>query len=236
MNERGGGKTKVIQSSPPPAPSAADAINAWVSSMPRVFETQLRYAPLEAAQEVALAQQYAAPMGQAYRAAQEQMYPDESALSRGLTQQAQAGMTSEVPDWMKQEYISNRNAQLGTNVGSPIAADYMSTGLMQQKQDWQNYYRNLGLSIAGRQPVFQATTPQTSNYMAGWTPNAVGAQMGQNYGNYVGAYASMYGANAQMAAQQSANRAQMFGSGIGALGAIGGGMFGLGGMFGKPLK
>jgi len=195
------GSTKIESPAPPAQPSTADAINAWVASMPQVYETQMRYAPLQAQQQVSLAQQYALPYGEALQTAQEAMYPGTTALQEKLANQAIAGMDSEVPDWMRNEYLSNLNANMGTNVGAPIAADYVSRGLLQQKQDWQNYYRDLGLSLTGRQPLTQAQTPATSDYMSNYSPTSVMGYTSNNYGTYSGLYGSMYNANANVAAQ-----------------------------------
>jgi hypothetical protein len=160
----------------------------WITNYPAMFAMQQQYAPQEAAQQVALAQQYAQPMGEAMKTAQEAMYPQETALSNQLNQQVQQGMGSQVPDWMQQQYRSDVNANLGTNVGSGIGADYVSRGLLQQQQDWQNYYRNLGLSITGRQPIATATTPNYSNYASQFTPNSVMGYNAQNYGTSANIY------------------------------------------------
>ncbi len=189
----GGG---VEQPSPPAQPSTADAINAWVQSMPQVYQTQMQYAPLQAAQQVQLAQQYALPYGQALQTAQEAMYPGTTALQEQLAGQAQTGMTGQVPDWQRQQYLSNLRANLGTNIGSGIGADYTSRGLLQQNQDWQNYYRDLGLSLTGRQPLTQATTPATSDYMSNFTPATNMNYVSSTYSPYASAYANMYGTNA----------------------------------------
>ena len=214
------GSTSVSAPSTPQAPSTADAINAWVQSMPQVFETQMKYAPQEAAQQVELAQQYAQPLAQAYKTAQEGLYPNETKLSNQLTEQAMAGMQNGVPDWMQQQYRSDMNAQLGNNVNAPIGADYASRGLLQQAQDWQRYYQNMGLSIAGKQPTAQAQGAQTSNYMSGYTPQSVMNYTNQGYGSYANAYANMYGTNQQAQGLQN----QLYGSLIGGVGAAGGGL------------
>ena len=219
------GSTKIEQPSPPQAPSTSDAVNAWVENMPKIFAEQQRQAPLEAQQQIELAQRYAQPYGEAMQAAQRAMNPETFALQEQLARQAGQGMESGVPDWMKQEYLSNMNAQLGQNVQSRAGADYTSRGLLQQKQDWQNYYRNLGLSVAGRQPLAQPQTPQTSNYTSGFTPLGVGAQQQQGYGNYAGAYSSMYGANAQVAAQGNPWENALAG-GVGMMGGMAGFGFG----------
>jgi hypothetical protein len=148
------------------------------------------------------------------------MYPETSAIQEQLASQSLSGMQSNVPDWMRSEYLSGVNANLGTNVGSGIGADYVSRGMMQQQQDWQNYYRDLGLSTAGRQPLAQPSNPGYSNYASTFTPSAVAGANNSNYGNYMNAYSSMYGANAQLSGQQGANTSSMISSGIGAVGTI----------------
>jgi hypothetical protein len=45
-----------------------------------------------------------------------------------------------MPDWMKRTYQDTYNANLGTNIGSGIGADYVSRGMLQANQDYQNYY------------------------------------------------------------------------------------------------
>ena len=202
--------------SAPAQPTASGSVSDWAKSLPSVYETQLKYAPLEAAQQVELAQQYAQPLGEAYLAAQKAMYPEEYALRNDLMNQAQEGMTSDVPDWMKQAYRDEVNANLGTNVGSGIGADYVSRGLLQQKKDWQDYYRNVAMSLSGTQPIYQAQSPSYSNYMSGYTPNSVMGFNAQNYGTY---------AQAKMQAQQAnAMMPFMYMSGVGNL------MRGVGGM------
>jgi hypothetical protein len=177
----------------PQQPSVQSSISDYVQNYPALFSLQQQYAPQEAAQQVALAQQYAAPLGEAYRTAQEQIYPNETALSNELTAQAREGMSSTVPEWQKAQYQSDLNANLGSNVGSGIGADYMSRGMQQQQQDWQRYYQNMGLSIAGRQPIATASTPTTTNVLQGYTPQGV---MNYNASNY-GTAANIYGTQSQ---------------------------------------
>jgi len=214
------GSTNIEQPSPPAQPSTADAINAWVQSMPQVYETQMQYAPLQAQQQVELAQQYALPYGQALQTAQEAMYPGTTALQENLAGQALEGMESGVPEWMQQQYLSNLRANLGTNIGSGIGADYTSRGLLQQQHEWQNYYQNLGLSLTGRQPLTQAATPATTDYMSTYSPASNMNYMASTYSPYASAYSSMYGANAGLAGQKYQSNMNLIGSGIGAFGTM----------------
>jgi len=185
------GGTEINYPATPPAPSTADAINAWVQSMPQVYQTQMQYAPQQAAQEVALAQQYALPMAQAYKTAQEAMYPTTTALQEGMAGQATAGMNAtSMPDWMKNQYQADINANLGSNVGSPMGADYTSRAMQKQLFEQQKYYRDLGLSLSGRQPLSQPQTPQTANYMQGFTPQSNMNYMASNYSQYARPFGS----------------------------------------------
>ena len=216
------GSTSIQQPNPPAAPTTSEGIDAWVQNMPRVFAEQQRQAPLQAQQQVELAQQYAQPLGQAMQQAQAAMYPETSALQEQMAGQASAGMSAEMPPWMKEEYRSNMAANIGSNVGSGMGADYMSTGMLQAQQGYQDYYRNLGLSLAGRQPLASPQSPQTGQYSQQFTPQSVMANQQQGYGSYAGLYGSMYGANAQTAASQNQMWGQIGGGGLGGFGTFAG--------------
>jgi len=190
------GSTRISSPQPPPQPTVGQSLQDWVTHAPAVFAEQQRQAPLEAQQNLQLLQQFGLPMAQAYQQAQEALYPTENALRTELASQAQEGMKADMPQWARDRYLSDVRANLGTNVGSGIAADYTSRGLMEQNKQWQDYYRGLGSSLAGAQPVFQAQQPETPNYTQGFSPNAVMGFNSANYGPYASAYASMYGTNA----------------------------------------
>ena len=219
-NVFGGGGSDISTPTPPPQPTVGESMADWVKHMPQVYDLQMEYAPQQAAQQVALAQEYAAPLGQAYLQAQREMYPEQYAMSDMLSQQAMEGMQGQVPDWQKAQYQSDLRANLGTNIGSPISADYMSRAGLQQQQDYQNQWRNVGLSLAGKQPTFQAQAPQTSDYMSGFTPGGVMGYRAQTYSPYASAYSSMYGANAQVAASENAMMGDIIGGGLGMFGSI----------------
>ncbi len=214
------GSTKIETPSAPAAPTTAESVQAWVDALPQIYQTQMQYAPLQAQQQVSLAQQYAAPLGQAQLAAQQAMYPQTTALQEKLATAASQGMDSGLPDWAKQTYQDTFRAQLGENALSGVGADYMSRGMMQQEKDWRDYYNNLGLSVAGRQPLSSPGQAQTSDYMSQFTPNSVMGYNAQNYGNYSNTYANMYGTNQQ--AQSSSNDmwSKIIGSGMGAFGTM----------------
>jgi len=182
------GETSIVSSPAPAQPTTAEATKAWVESLPQIYETQMKYAPQQAQQQVELAQQYALPLGQAYQQAQEAMYPGTSAIQETLAGQANAGATAtEMPDWMRKQYQSDFNAQLGPNAASPIGADYVSRGMQNQLFQQQKYYRDLGLTLSGRQPLANPTTPATTDYASTFTPASVMNYTQQGYGTYAAA-------------------------------------------------
>ena len=213
-----GGGTTINQPATPAAPSTAESIQAWTESMPAVFAEQQRQAPLQAQQQVDLATQYAPQLGAAAKAGQEALYPETSALQEQLAGQASEGMNAQMPDWMQEKYRSDMAANLGSNVGSGIGADYQSTGMLQAQQGYQNYYRNLGLSLAGRQQLASPTMPQTGQYSQGFTPQTVMGNDQQGYNSFAGLYGNMYGANSGLAASQNQMQGQMMGGAMGAVG------------------
>lgn len=209
---------------PAPQPTAGQSAKEWADAMPQVYETEMKYAPLQAQSELDLLQKYAAPIGQAYKSAMESLYPETAGLQENLAAQANQGMNAEMPTWMKDAYKDQFNANLGTSAGSPIGADYMSRGMMMQQKQYNDYYRDLALSVSGRQPLAQPVQPQTGNYSQGFTPGNVMAMNQGTYGSYTGASANMYGSQL---GYQSAVRGQnmsLWGDAMGMV-AAGGGMY-----------
>ena len=172
-------------------------VNAWVNALPQVYQAQATYMP---------------QMAQEQQQIQQQLYPQVSQLNENLATIANQNMSGNVPDWMKQQYQSNMNAQLGSNAAAPIGADYASRGLMQQNQNWQQYYQGLGSSVAAGMPMVQPSL----NYMQGFTPGGVMGSMNQNYGTQANMYGSQLGYNSA----QNQAMMNLIGAGVGAAGNV----------------
>lgn len=200
-----------IEASQPTSYSTADAVKEWVSSLPTIYETQLKYAPQEAEMQVQLASDYAGQLGEAYKKAQEAMYPETSALQENLAKQATEGMKSGMPSWARSQYLDTMRSTTGTG---GIGKDYVSRGLLEQNKNWQDYYRNLGLTVAGRQPLSQAQSPNYSNYMSSFTPTGVMNYLNNQYATNANIYGNQLQAN-------SSNN--ILGSLIGSAGTMGAG-------------
>ena len=185
-NTGGGGGTKgssttsIYNPTPAPAPTTAQSMQDWVANNPAVLAEQLRAAPLEAKAYMDLYNQYALPIAQADYQANAALYPETAKLQETMAGQSAEGMTAtQMPDWMRKQYQSDMNANLGTNAGSPIGADYVSRGMQEQLFNQQKYYQGLGTSLVGAQPLTQATSPQTTNYASTFTPSNLMSFMNQ---------------------------------------------------------
>lgn len=216
--------TKVDSPSAPAAPTTQSSIEDWVQNYPAVFALQKQYAPQEVQQQIDLMQQYALPYAQSLKTAQDALYPAETQLTNTLAQQAQEGMTSGLPQWAKDSYLDTMRSQLGENALAGSGADYISRGLLDQQMGWRNYYTNMALSLANRQPVYSAQPTQYSNYASTFTPQSVMGYNSTNYGNFSQLYGNMYNANAGVTNSMNNMYGQIIGSGLGAIGtAMGGG-------------
>lgn len=176
----GGTTVQAVQA--PAAPTAGQSAAEYAAALPKILQAQLQYQPqFNQADYESFAK--LAPMYTAvYDQINKQYYPNTYGLQEQLASQAAQGSTAELPSWMKKQYQDQFNAQLGTNVNSPIGADYVSRGLIGQAEQYRNYYQNLGLSVAGRQPLTTAQYQSPSFNVAD--------QFGQNYNTVMGGYGS----------------------------------------------
>lgn len=216
------GSTKIVQQTPapPPAsvvqPSVSSSIQDYVNALPQLMQAQLNFAPQEAAQQLQLLQQYGAPLGQALRNAQEATNPGITGLQDSLVQQARSGAENGLTDQLKNLYADQFKALAGANVNAGSGADYVGKNLLQQDLSYRQFNQNLGLSLAGMQPIAQPFAPTTTNQMSQFSPGqALGFNQGI-YGTQMGYY------KPQMFQQQSPF--------VNTLGAVAGGLQGLGQM------
>ena len=180
MGGSGGGTTVYTPAAAAP-PTASQSAAEYAAALPTILEAQLKYQPQfdQAQYESAakLGPQYASLLDQINR----QTNPQTAALQEALAGQALQGATAtQIPDYMRKQYQDTVNAQLGTNANAPIGADYVSRGLINQAEGYRQYYQNLGLSLAGRQPLANGAVPQ-SNFDVANNTNA-------NYGNSLAGY------------------------------------------------
>jgi hypothetical protein len=142
----------------------------------------------------------------------EQLYPKTAGLQETIAGQAAQGLAQDLPTWYKGKVEDTLKSQLGRNlVYNPQAQEQYGIATQQAYQDWGNYWRNLSLSAAGRQPL--AASP---NLMTSYTPAANMGFAQQGYGTG----ANIYGTQMQNYMQQSQN------PWLNLAGTIGGGLTG----------
>jgi hypothetical protein len=180
----GSSGTEIQYPSATPPQSTASSMADYVSSLPALYQAQSQYEPAMQALNLQMLQQYGTQFGEAYKNINAAMYPETARLQEQLANKASEGMNSDMPQWAKDSYRSEMGANLGTNVGSGIGADYASRGMLEQQKNWQDYYSNLGLTVAGRQPLAQGGVQGQTNYMQGYQPAQGLNYSASGYGNY----------------------------------------------------
>jgi len=214
-----GSKTQVIQPTPAAQPSTAEGIREYVKSLPALFQAQLDFAPKEAAQQVELAQQFAEPLGRAQLAAQEALFPGTTALQEQLVQQVNQGIADPFSAQEKQAIISDLNAQLGRNVGGGAGDVFTAKAFAGERFNRQQQFRNLGLSLAGRQPLAQPTNPNFTNQLGSFTPGQALGVQSANYGSFLGASRPLLGSKLSDF-ERNAGVISGIGQGLAGLGSI----------------
>ena len=180
------GSTKVQAPSTPAAPTAAQTAQDYATALPIYYQTALQYEPQMAALEKQI---------------NEQLYPQTAGLQETIAGQAATGLSQPLPDWYKTQVGETLKSQLGRNlVYNPQGQEQYGVATQQAYQGYGDYWRNLALSAAGRQPL--AASP---NIMQTYTPAANMTNSAQNYGNYSSAYANMYGTNQKQAQANQEN-------------------------------
>jgi len=180
--------------------------------------------------ELSNLRQFGLPMAQEQRRIQEEIAPNLSGLSEALAGQARTGIDEGLTDLQREEFLSNIRANLGTNAGSQIGATALARNLFSAEEGQKDKFRNLALSLSGRQPLIQ---PQSfdSGFGAGQGFSAQNALLGQRQNLF----------NTQLSAQQPSVLGQiggqLGGSIVGTLGAgIGNAILpGIGGIIGGAL-
>lgn len=191
------GTTKVESPQIPTQPTSTGSVGEWLANYPKIVEAMGKYNPIEAQQQVDLLNTYGLPMAEAYQAINESLYPQTAGLQEQLAGIASERATGGLPDYLKQQYRDELRANLGTNAGSPIGADYVSRNLLGLGEQYNQYYQNLGLSLAGRQPLTTGQLPQTTNQLSTYTPSSVMGMNTSTYSPYISGWSTAQGIQQQ---------------------------------------
>lgn len=78
------GSTQIQQPSPPPQPSTGESIDAYIEGMPKMYETQMEWAPQITGQQVGMAQEFLPQVTALQQQLQQQYLPQNVAQQMGL--------------------------------------------------------------------------------------------------------------------------------------------------------
>ena len=140
----GGSKTQVIQPTPAPQPSTADAINAYIKGMPQMMKLQMQYAPQLAQQEFDIAQGLAPQYAQQAWEMQQQYAPLMAQQQQELQQQYEPeayAARQQMGGLMGGDYLSNYDTG-GYGQGFESARNRL-------KQDSRAAWAQRGLGFSG---------------------------------------------------------------------------------------
>lgn len=214
------GTTKIEQPTPPAAPTTAQNMADYVNNYPAMMALEQKYNPEQAQLQYDLTKQFTPQYADLMKQTNESLYPGLAKLNETLTAQAQSGMESAVPESMKAQYLNQLRSEIGPNAGSGIGADYVSRNLINQGEQYKNYYQNMALSLTGRQPLTQAQSPAFQNVGDGYNFGQVAGNNMQGYGSYSSLYGNMYGANASQANARTQGMYGLLGAGMQAGGSM----------------
>lgn len=171
----------------PSAPSAADSMADYIAGYPALANLQMQYNPLIAAND---------------KATNELLYPNTAGLQETIAGQAKDALAQDVPQWYQSQVADTLSAKLGRNlVYNPQAQESYGLNTQAAFKDYGDYWRNLSLSAAGRQPLAVPTQTMTQNY----TPNAAMSMASNTYGTQAGMYNAGLGYNSSIYNTQMSN-------------------------------
>lgn len=206
----------------PAQPSIVDLANQYGEALPKIISLMQQYGPQFDAYNLKALQDYGPQYAQASYDIENQLYPYSTGLQEQLAKQASEGVSSTLPASLQSAYLDQLRAEVGANVGSPISGDYVSRNLLNQAEQYKNYYQNLGLSLTGRVPISYGQNYSASNAGLGGfgLPQAAAYSQG-TYGQYLDNLGKAY----QLGAQYLPFRGESSG-GSGGSGALGGALKG----------
>lgn len=204
------GGTKIVQSTPPAAPTAGQSAAEYAAALPQILQAQLEFQPQFDQAQLESFRQLGPQFAQVSRDVLEQFSPTLASLDEELAKQAlqlsETGLSESARDLFRDEFKS----LVGNQVNSGIGADFISSGLVRANEEARNFGRNLGLSLQGKVPISQAFQ-QPSNFQV-----ASGFQPA--FATNTGAFSSVFsGAGRPLGYSTGADRFAQISGGVGGL-------------------
>lgn len=179
----------------PETQSYSEVLQDFIANRPELTQSDIQASQSLSQAQLDLIKQFAAPTGLALRSAQEEINPELAKLQKDLVGQVTQGLTGELPDILKDQYLSDIRANLGTNVGSPIGATALARELFGLGESRRQSFINPALSLLGKYTTPQATIPgidTTGTTTSPSTALSYASQQANQLANIYGTQASLY--------------------------------------------
>ena len=145
-------------------PSFLDLLSQLPEAAQIGMDTTQQIAPQQAQLQLDLLERYGLPIAAEQKRTFESLYPQTAQLPEFLAQAAmegsQAGLTAN-----EQRIINDAvRANLGEQAVSPLGTQRLGREYLDYVQGRQGQFLNLGQALSGRVPLYQAQTPQYTDY------------------------------------------------------------------------
>ena len=220
---------QVIATPPPPATQTADeALQAELKYRPQFREQDIQDIMQLGKAAADLQTQQAIPLAQAQREALKQMEPETFAAIEAAGKQVLGQLDNPLDEATKNAYRENFRAEeaAGGRLGSAVGSETIANKLAFLAESKRQNALSAALSLGGRAPLGIGTVnaPQASSFGSFVSPFL--GQASSIYGNQLNAQSQNYNIASNNANQRNANRTQLIGAGIGAVGKLGGAVLG----------
>jgi len=138
----------------PKPPTLSEILSQYVSVLPQLIQAEGQYGPQMAQNELNLTKQFTPQFNDLFQAEEQRLYPNTASLQELFAGQAAQGSQEGLSPALLRQYSDFFNANLGSNIGSPIGAGAISKNLIELQEARKDQFRNFGLSLLGRLPAY----------------------------------------------------------------------------------
>jgi hypothetical protein len=176
------GGTKIVQPTPPAAPTPGQSAKEFAAALPDILAAQLEFQPqfdqaaFESFQE--LAPQFARVSRQVLEETTPTLASLDEELAKQALEQSTVGLSQEERDIFKEQFKSLTGTQVSSGLGGEFVGRNLALANLQARQAGQN----LALSLQGKVPVSQAFQQPAQFQVASAFQPAFGTQA-QTFGS-----------------------------------------------------
>lgn len=153
------------------APSLTDIFQEYPDILQMLMDTSNRFAPQQAELQANLQEQYMPRLMQSQQDALMQVSPEAAGLTELLAQQAKEGMTGELTDSERRQFLDMQKSLVGEQAMSGIGTDYIGSKLLDYINGRKQGAQQLGLQTRSLLPSLSLQTPSYMDYSQQFSPS-----------------------------------------------------------------